>query len=410
MSHKVTFCRNCKSKKLEVLFSLGKLSFTGKFPKNKKTNIPKDEIKLVKCKDCHLVQLNRSFNPKYLYGRDYGYRSGINKTMTDHLNRTTKVLSKKVNLKKKDYVLDIASNDGTLLKSYKKSVIKVGIDPIINKFKKFYKDIDYPINDFFSANSIFKKKINQKFKVITALSVFYDLQNTNSFLRDVSKLLDNKNGIFLLEHTDLLSIIKKNLFDTICHEHLEYYSVEVIINMAIKNNLRVFDIGTNNVNGSSVRFFICHKDAKFKTKTNKINNYIKQENKAGLKNKRCYKSFFNRVLLIKKKLKKIIKRINVDGQIIHGYGASTKGNVLLQFFNITKKEIPIIADRNIEKNNSYTPGTKIKIVKEEISRKKKPNYYLVLPWHFKDEILKREKKIRKKGTKFIFPLPKLTIN
>ena len=160
MSHKVTFCRNCKSKKLEVLFSLGKLSFTGKFPQNKKTNVPKDEIKLVKCKDCHLVQLNRSFNPKYLYGRDYGYRSGINKTMTDHLNRTTKVLSKKVSLKKKDYVLDIASNDGTLLKSYKKSVIKVGIDPIINKFKKFYKDIDYPINDFFSANSIFKKKIN----------------------------------------------------------------------------------------------------------------------------------------------------------------------------------------------------------------------------------------------------------
>ena len=158
MSHKILFCRNCKSKKVESLFSLGKLSFTGKFPKRKKINIPKDEIKLVKCKSCNLVQLNKSFNPKYLYGKDYGYRSGINKTMTDHLQRTANILAKKTKLRTNDHVLDIASNDGTLLNSYNKNIIKVGVDPIVYKFKKFYKNIDYPINDFFSALMYGNKK------------------------------------------------------------------------------------------------------------------------------------------------------------------------------------------------------------------------------------------------------------
>ena len=180
--------------------------------------------------------------------------------------------------------------------------------------------------------------------------------------------------------------------------------------MAQKNNLKIFDIEQNSINGGSVRFFICHKDAKFKSNFIKVQKYINEERNAGLKTKKCYKLFFNKVLKTKETLKNLIKKIKADGKSIHGYGASTKGNVLLQFFNISKKEIPLIADRNIEKNNSFTPGTKIRIVTEEVSRKKRPNFFLVLPWHFKKEILKRETKIRKKGTKFIFPLPKLTIN
>ena len=161
MESKLILCRNCKNKKLEKLFSLGSLSFTGKFAKNKKVNIPKAEISLVKCKNCSLVQLNKSFNPKYLYGKDYGYRSGINKTMTTHLTNTVKLLSKKSKLKKNEYVLDIASNDGTLLNQYKKGVIKVGIDPIINKFSKYYKSINYAINDFFSLKSIKRNKLKK---------------------------------------------------------------------------------------------------------------------------------------------------------------------------------------------------------------------------------------------------------
>ena len=224
---RISNCRNCTSRKFEKLFSLGNLSYTGKFPKNKKTNIKKEAITLIMCKKCRLVQLDRNFNPKYLYGKDYGYRSGINKTMTEHLTQTSKELSKLANLKKGDWVLDIASNDGTLINSYKlKNIKKVGLDPIVDKYKKFYEKNSITINNFFSKKSLIKKKINKKFKIITALSVFYDLKDPNSFLNDVNFLLKN-DGIFLLEFADLLSIIKYKLFDTICHEHLEYYSAKV---------------------------------------------------------------------------------------------------------------------------------------------------------------------------------------
>ena len=410
MPKKISRCRNCKKKKLTNLFSLGNISYTGKFSKKKKYNIPKAKITILKCNFCHLVQLDRNFNPKYLYSNDYGYRSGINETMSTHLIKTANLLKNKTKLIKGDYVLDIASNDGTLLNGYKeKGIIKVGIDPIIKNFSKFYKNINFSINNFFTYKEIIKYKFKKKFKIITALSVFYDLKDPNKFLYDIYKTLDEKNGIFLLEHTDLLSIIKKKLFDTICHEHLEYYSMHVIINMVKKNGLRVFDLSSNNINGGSIRFFICHKNARYKNNTKKINNFLTLEQKAKLKSIITYKVFFKQVLKMKKSLKKIIKNIKLRKEIVHGYGASTKGNVLLQFFKINNKEIPFIADRNKAKCNSFTPGTKIKIITEKNSRRLKPDYYLVLPWHFKKEILQREKSIMQKGTKFIFPLPKIKI-
>ena len=230
-------CRNCKSKIKKNLFSLGEISFTGKFPKNKKINIPKKFLNLSICENCTLVQLDRNFDKKYLYGNDYGYRTGLNKTMTNHVKSVVKNVEKQIKLKKNDYVLDIGSNDGTMLNFYNNNLIKVGIDPIINKFKKNYQKIKYPINSFFQKKIIRQKIGNNKFKVITALSMFYDLENPNKFLSDIKSLLD-KNGIFILEHADLLSIIKNNIFDTICHEHLEYYSSYVIINMAKKVNKR----------------------------------------------------------------------------------------------------------------------------------------------------------------------------
>jgi hypothetical protein len=409
MIKKITACRNCKKKKLEILFNLGNLSYTGKFPKKFSTNVPKVKIILVKCRNCHLVQLDRNFNPKYLYGKDYGYRSGINKTMSHHLKNTALYLSKKANIKKGDYVLDIASNDGTLLNSYNSGVIKVGVDPLIYKFKNYYKKINFPINSFFSYEEIKKKIIKNKFKIITALSVFYDLKDPNKFLNDISKIIDQKNGIFLLEHTDLHSILKNNLFDTICHEHLEYYSTEVIINMALKNNLKVFSVRENDINGGSKRFLICHSNANYPVDQKLLSKYINLENQLGIKSKICYKLFFNKIIYLKNNLNKIINNLKKANKTIHGYGASTKGNVLLQFYNLNREQIPLIADRNPKKNNCYTPGTKIKIISEEKSRSLKPDYYLVLPWHFKKEILIREKKIMKSGTKFIFPLPKITI-
>ena len=384
------------------------MSFTGKFPKNKRTNIKKTELGLVICSNCSLVQLNRNYNLKYLYNPDYGYRTGINKTMTNHMNNIKKMLSRKSKLISGDHVLDIASNDATLLNFYNKNIVKVGIDPLVNKYIKYYKKIDYKISDFFSSSKILKKKIKNKFKIITALSVFYDAKDPNQFLKDVNKLL-SEDGIFLLEHADLLSIMKLKMFDTICHEHLYYYSTKVIIDIVLKHNLRVFDLKRNNINGGSTQYFICKKNSKYKTNYKPINKTLNEERKFKLENKKTFLSFFKKINNIKSKTIKYLDSIILKNKKIHGYGASTKGNVLLQYFNINEKYIKFIADRNPKKHNHYTPGTKIKIISENKSRKLSPDYYFVLPWHFKEEILKRENKIRTKGCKFIFPLPTLKI-
>ena len=399
-------CRNCKSSKLENIFSLGKLFYTGKFLK-KNLNPRKGPIDVVICSKCKLVQLKNNFDLKYLYGPDYGYRTGINSSMTKHVKSVAKMLSIKTKLQGKDAALDIASNDATLLDSYSKKVITFGVDPLAKKYLKNYKNINYKISDFFSA-AIVRKKFKGTFKIITALSVFYDLRDPNKFLNDAEVLL-NKDGIMLLEFADLASIIKFNMFDTFCHEHLEYYSSKIIQKMCSKNNLRLFDMKTNNINGGSTQYFICKTNSKYKNNTKSINKIFKAENQMSLENKSTYIKFVKNIDKNKKKLKKIIYNLKNNGKTIHGYGASTKGNVLLQYFNISNSDIDYVADRNPMKHNLYTPGSKIKIISENESRKMKPDYFIVLPWHFKSEILKREKKTITNGSKFIFPLPNLKI-
>jgi len=405
---KIKFCRNCKNNQFTNLLSLGKISFTGKFSKSFFNNIPKAYLNLVMCNKCKLVQLDRNFNLKYLYGKDYGYRTGINKTMTNHVKQIVKKSSNLVNLKAADHVLDIASNDATLLNFYPKNIITVGVDPLADKYKKYYNKVNYKISNFFHINHIKKLNLKKKFKIISALSVFYDLRDPNKFIRGVKEVL-NEKGIFILEQADLLCIIKNNIFDTICHEHLGFFSSKVIIEMMKSNGLKVFNLEYNDVNGGSSRYYICHQKAKYKIKEKKINKFLLRESKIGLYSKKVFKVFFKKILNEKKKLKKLIKKIKNKKLIIHGYGASTKGNVLLQFYDIGNKEVNYIADRNPLKYNLFTPGTKIKIISENYSRRLKPDYYLVLPWHFKKEILIREKKIREKGTKLIFPLPKMHV-
>ena len=402
----IKYCRNCFSKKIYKVFSLGNIYFTGKFLKRKK-NPRKGPINVVMCKNCKLVQLGNNFDIKYLYGPDYGYQTGINATMTEHVKKVARVLSKKTKIKRNEMALDIASNDGTLLNFYSKNITTFGMDPLVKKFESNYKKIDYKISDFFSAIKI-KKITRKKFKIITALSVFYDLLNPNKFLNDVNEILDD-SGIFLLEFADLASIIKFNMFDTFCHEHLEYYSLKVISKMCKKNDLRIFDIKTNSINGGSIQLFICKKSANYKNNNTPINRAFSFERKLKLHKKETYIKFFKKIKKIKKQTFNFIQKAKNKNKTIHCYGASTKGNVLLQYFKLNNKMISHVAERNPKKYNLYTPGSRIQIISESQSRKMLPDYYLVLPWHFKKEILIREKKTIKNGSKFIFPLPKFTV-
>lgn len=199
------------------------------------------------------------------------------------------------------------------------------------------------------------------------------------------------------------------MFDTICHEHVAYYSTKIMIEMANKNNLRIFDLKKNDINGGSLQYFICKKSSKFKNNYKVIKKILNKEKVFGLSKKETIENFYKRIFKLKTKTIKLFDKILKKNKKIVGYGASTKGNVLLQYYNIDKKQIKFIADRNPYKFDRYTPGTKIKIISEKEARKNRPDYFFVLPWHFKKEILKREIKIRNKGTKMIFPLPSLKI-
>tara|TARA_B110000037_G_scaffold223184_1_gene303450 strand:+ start:5277 stop:6509 length:1233 start_codon:yes stop_codon:yes gene_type:complete len=405
-SIKIKKCRACNSTKLVKSFSLGNIAHAGKFPKNKKVNIPKDYINILFCNNCYLVQLDRNYDLKYMFNSNYGYRSGINNTMSTHLKNLASTISKNFNLKKNDKVLDIASNDGTLLNHYNNDIIKVGIDPIANKFNRFYKNIDHKIPDFFNS-SILKKKKLFNFKIITALAVLYDLPDPNKFIIDMKEVLDEK-GIIIIEVADLYQTLKKNIFDTFCHEHLEYYSYYTLNVLMKKHKLKIFDHKFFDINGGSSRYYICREENK-----RKINKRVKiisnLEKKEKIFTNLPLKIFSKKINILKTDFLDLLKDIKTKNKIIHGYGASTKGNILIQYYGLNDSQIDFIAEKNKEKFNSYTPGSKIKIISEIKSRKMKPDFYVVFPWHFKKEILIRENKIRKNGTKFIFPLPSIKI-
>ena len=297
-------------------------------------------------------------------------------------------ISKNVKLKKDDNVLDIASNDGTLLNNYNNKIITWGMDPILDKYKNEYKKINHKISNFFEYRTILKINKKVKFKIITALSVFYDLENPNLFLNSIKKIL-HQEGIFYLEFQDLMLILKKNMFDTICHEHLEYYSVTFMNKILKKHNLRIFDHSYNNINGGSSSYYICHDNAKYKSNRNKLIKILKQEKKIGIEKISTFKKFKKKINILKNNLVLLIDNLSKKNKTIHGYAASTKGNVLLQYYNLNNDKIKFISDRNPRKDGLFTPGTNIKIISEKKSRKLNPDYYLVLAWHFKKRNFKK---------------------
>ena len=407
---KIYKCRSCKSKSLEKLFSLGNMAYTGIFPKNLKTVLPKGILTLVICKFCKLVQLDQNFSSKKMYGMNYGYRTSLNKSMKKHILNKKKFLNNIIKLKKNSTIIDIGSNDGTFLNSFYRSKFKlVGIDPTIKKFSKYYRSDIIKSSNFFSYKNFNKVAKKSKANLITSFSMFYDLQDPLKFTKDIYKCLD-KNGIWHFEQSYLLDMLSKNSYDTICHEHLEYYSIHSI-NYIIKNSkLKIIDIKRNNINGGSIAITAAKQKSDYKECKNLINKYLNKEIEKKINNKTTYTKFYSKILKEKIKLISLIDKLKSKGKNIVGYGASTKGNVLLQWCRIDYKKIDFIYDINEDKNNCYTPGTDIPIYKNLKTVKKKTIYFLVLPWHFKDFILKKEKKNKINIIKkFIFPLPKLII-
>ncbi|MBF0123249.1 MAG: methyltransferase domain-containing protein [Candidatus Omnitrophica bacterium] len=408
MYTEISKCRISGSKNLITVLSLGEQCLTGVFPKSPADRITKGPLDLVWCPDSGLLQMRHSYDLGEMYGDNYGYRSGLNSSMVQHLTQKVRFLERMASPSENDIVIDIGSNDATSLKAYSLRCRKVGIDPTGRKFKEFYtKDITL-IPDFFSAAAFTAAFPKEKAKIITSIAMFYDLEDPGRFVRDIESVLAD-DGVWHFEQSYMPSMLRTNAYDTICHEHLEFYSFRVVKNLLDGLGMRVIDVQMNAINGGSFAVTACKKAAKYPSNAPIINWMLKQEDDMGLDTPKPYRDFEGRVFKHRKNLVELVQALVDDGKKIIGYGASTKGNVLLQFCGLTKKHIPFIAEVNEEKFGCFTPGTSIPIISEKEARAMKPDYFLVLPWHFKSNILEREKEYLANGGKFIFPLPEIEI-
>ena len=415
MSYKeIQKCRICGNDNLVSILNLGNQFLTGVFPRNREQKITSGPLELVKCQEkddgnsCGVVQLKHSYEHHELYGENYGYRSGLNQSMVNHLHNIVERIMKLVSISSGDLVIDIGSNDSTLLQVYpKKNLILVGIDPTGEKFKEYYPAYVHLIPDFFSVKVVKNNFGEKRAKVITSIAMFYDLENPLDFMRQVYDILAD-DGIWVFEQSYMPFMLEKTAYDTICHEHLEYYCLKQIKWMAERVGFKIIDIELNNVNGGSFCVTVAKKNSSFQ-ETAVIEKLLKEEENKGLSGLKPYEDFRQRVYKHREDLVQFIEKIRAEGKLMLGYGASTKGNVILQFCNITNRDIPFIAEINEDKFGCFTPGTYIPIISEEEAKAKKPDYLLVLPWHFKENFLQREKQYMDDGGKILMPLPKIEV-
>lgn len=408
MYTEISKCRACNNEHIKTVLSLGDQFLTGVFPKSTAEKITKGPLDLVWCESCGLLQMKQSYSLDEMYGDNYGYRSGLNASMVRHLRNKIRMLELLAKPGEDDLVIDIGSNDATSLKAYSGRHHKVGIDPTGLKFKSYYTDGISLIPDFFSAKVFREKFETQKAKIVTSIAMFYDLERPLDFIRDIHSVLADE-GIWHFEQSYMPAMLKTNSYDTICHEHLEFYSFDVVKRMLEQCGMRIVDVQMNAVNGGSFAITACKTEASYVSNKPVIDWLLEQERIMGLKTPQPYLDFAKRVFQHRESLRSLIKSLVADGKKIIGYGASTKGNVLLQFCGLTSEYISCIAEVNEEKFGSFTPGTNIPIVSEADARAMNPDYFLVLPWHFKHGILEREQDFLDKGGKFIFPLPEIEI-
>lgn len=406
---KTNKCRISGSENLITVLDLGIQALTGVFPKSTEESITAGPLQLVWCPESGLLQLQHTYDLDEMYGDNYGYRSGLNHTMVAHLTQKVKHLQRLRPVHAGDIVIDIGSNDATLLKAYDISGLKrVGIDPTGNKFRQFYTNDIQLIPDFFSAKSFQNIYKTSSAKIVTSISMFYDLESPSDFVKDIYNILD-KDGIWHFEQSYMPTMLRMNAYDTVCHEHLEYYSLGVVKNLLEKHDMKIIDVQMNSVNGGSFAVTAARKESTLKPNDTVINWMLGQEDRMGLHTPRPFRQFEERVFEHRENLVRLIRDLNADGKKVMGYGASTKGNVLLQFCGFTSNDIQYIAEVNREKFGAYTPGSNIPILSEPEVKAMKPDYMLVLPWHFRDSIIQRESEYLASGGKLIFPMPEIEI-
>jgi NDP-4-keto-2,6-dideoxyhexose 3-C-methyltransferase len=404
----VTRCRICENSSLEPVLDLGQQALTGVFPRHKDSTITVGPLRLVKCAGdesvCGLLQLEHTYDLDEMYGDNYGYRSGLNASMVAHLHEKVANILRQVTVRNGDIVLDIGSNDATTLRAYPfEGPTLVGVDPTGKKFQQYYPSHIRLIPDFFSAVLFEQYFPGQKAKVVTSFSMFYDLEAPISFMEQIHEILAD-DGIWVFEQSYMPAMLATNSYDTVCHEHLEFYSLRQIKWMCDRVGFVIRDVEFNDVNGGS--FSVTVAKGKTTKLSSKVQAILDEEKTNGLDTLKPYRLFAENVAQSKTKLLAFIHSAKSSGRSIAALGASTKGNVLLQYCGFTEKEVSSVGEVNSEKFDCFTPGTWIPIIPEAELLENPPDYLLVLPWHFR-RYFEGSAKFNKLN--LVFPLPTLTV-
>jgi NDP-4-keto-2,6-dideoxyhexose 3-C-methyltransferase len=408
VSHRaIAACRICGGTNLATVLDLGEQALTGVFPDAKSPDVEVAPLDLVKCVGgCGLVQLRHTCEPSMMYGANYGYRSGLNRSMVEHLRAKVAKLATLASLAKGDVVLDIGSNDGTTLSSYPADAKLFGIDPTAAKFLEHYPPHVKVVPDFFSSARFFEASGGARAKIITSIAMFYDLERPMDFMQQVFDSLAD-DGIWHFEQSYLPMMLDAVSYDTICHEHLEYYALAQIQWMAERVGFRIVDVELNDINGGS--FAVTAKKGRDVSASPRVAELAAQEKKRELDALAPYERFAADVARHRDELRALLGRLRDEGKRVFGLGASTKGNVLLQYCGIGVRDLACIAEVNPDKFGHVTPGTHIPIVSEAEALGRSPDYFMVLPWHFRSAMLRAHASFIERGGKMIFPLPRLEI-
>lgn len=406
----LTHCRICGNARLEQVLDLGEQMLTGVFPKSPDDAVTTGPLRLVKCTGsddcCGLLQLAHNYDLGEMYGDNYGYRSGLNASMVAHLVRKVARIRTLVDLAPGDLVIDIGSNDSTTLRAYEQpDLTLVGVDPTGAKFREFYPDHVILIPDFFSATLISDRFPAARAKVVTSFSMFYDLPEPMSFMRQVHEVLAD-DGVWVFEQSYMPLMLKTNSYDTVCHEHLEFYALRQIQWMAEQVGFRILDVEFNDVNGGSFSVTVAKADSGRAIETS-VQRILDDENEAGLHTLQPYREFAQRVAASREALRTFIAEAKAAGKRVAALGASTKGNVLLQYCGLNANDIEAVGEVNVEKFGVFTPGSFIPIVPEFELLASGPDYLIVLPWHFRSFF---EKSPAFKQHQLVYPLPQLEIS
>lgn len=403
-------CRMCGGQRLEPTLDLGVQALTGVFPRDSHTRVPSGPLRLVRCTDpdgCGLVQLAHSYDAGEMYGENYGYRSGLNPSMVAHLRNKVERICALIDFRMGDLVLDIGSNDGTTLGFYaQEGLTRVGMDPTGGKFSQYYpKEVEL-IADFFSAREFSRRFPGRKARVVTSFSMFYDLEDPVGFMRQVHEILED-GGIWVFEQSYMPAMLSTNSFDTVCHEHLEFYGLTQIAWASKRVGFDIVDVEFNAVNGGSFSIVV-RKSANERGSImcERAQKILDDEMRLGLGEPGPYAAFAARSNGVRAAIVDFLQWAKMRNYRVVGIGASTKGNVLLQYCGITPDDLPVIGEVNPDKFGSFAPGTSIPIQPEDEVLASNPDFLLILPWHFRDFFVANP---RFKGRNLVFPLPTLEI-